>query len=124
MLELSEGEAVLAHLSDATTSIAPAAERAPLAAAFDSSRGCGVMAFYGSIFMRTDKEEASLAGFLQILAVMALIAAVLKFGALTYLLTQDLKRSECQTAYWRGVALQSPRDQCPSGCDCPRVALK
>jgi hypothetical protein len=69
-------------------------------------------------------EEADWIVVLKFFALVALIAAVLKFGAMSLVLSQDLKKSECQAAYWKARALGHPARYCPSGCDCGPSMLR
>jgi hypothetical protein len=62
---------------------------------------------------------------LKFFGLMALMAALIQFGATSIVLKHELKKAECQAAYWRGIAQKQPHNYCPTGCDCdPRTIIK
>jgi hypothetical protein len=58
------------------------------------------------------------------LGLMALFAAVIKLGALTLVLSSDLKKSECVAAYWKARSQGQPSMYCPPGCECDHRLLR
>lgn len=47
-----------------------------------------------------------------------LIGAAIKFGGMALVLSYDLKKSECEAAYWKARTFGQPSSYCPPGCEC------
>jgi len=55
---------------------------------------------------------------LQFLALFLMWAALIYFGAQALTLSHDLKKSQCDVAYWKARSVGYPSNYCPTGCEC------
>jgi hypothetical protein len=74
--------------------------------------------------MEKIKEDLSWGTAFILLAILALLGAAIKFGAMTLVLSHELEKSECAATYWKARTQGNPSNYCPPGCECDVRVLR